>query len=197
MAAPTVERDVWSPSARLLGIAAVGAAVSLFLGVYADSHSPTKEQPYTLFFSTTVNLKVWFATIALILAVVQVLLAMRLYGKLRWPREASPWLGDAHRITGTLAFLVSLPVAYQCLWALGFQTHDMAGDASTRVLIHSITGCFFYGAFATKVLAVRVRRLPGWTLPVVGGLVFSALVVIFLTSSVWFFTNRPAGTPLF
>ena len=73
----------------------------------------------------------------------------------------------------------------------------MAGESSTRVLIHSITGCFFFGVFVTKVLCVRFRGLPGWTLPVVGGLVFSALVVIFVTSSLWYFVDRPAGVPLF
>ena len=65
------------------------------------------------------------------------------------------------------------------------------------MLVHSLAGCFFYGIFVTKILAVRVHGLPGWTLPVVGGAVFTALVVVFLTSSVWFFTDRPAGIPLF
>jgi hypothetical protein len=197
MAAPAIQRRQLSTNTKLLGILLAGAAVSVLLGVYANSHDPTHEQPYSLFFSGTVNLKVWFATVAVALAVVQVLLAMRLYGKVHWPAKAPSWLGDAHRLTGTLAFLISLPVAYQCLWALGFQSHDMAGSASTRVLIHSITGLFFYGAFAVKVLSVRTPKLPDWTLPIVGGLVFSALVVIFLTSSVWFFTDRPAGIPLF
>ena len=96
----------------------------------------------------------------------QVLLALRLYDKIEVPRRAPSWLGDAHRLVGTLAFVVTLPVAYQCLWALGFQSTD------TRVLVHSLLGCFFYGIFTVKVLAVRVRGLPGPTLPVAGGLVF-------------------------
>ena len=70
-------------------------------------------------------------------------------------------------------------------------------SASTRVLVHSITGCFFYGAFVTKVLCVRVKGLPGWMLPVIGGLVFSALVVLFVTSSLWYFVDRPEGFSLF
>jgi Family of unknown function (DUF6529) len=32
---------------------------------------------------------------------------------------------------------------------------------SPRVAIHSIAGCFLYGAFAAKVLLVHSRRLPG------------------------------------
>ena len=68
--------------------------------------------------------------------------------------------------------------------ALGFET-----GAGARVLIHSIIGCAFYGAFATKVIAVRDHDQPRWVLPVIGGTVFSLLVVIWLTSSLWFFTN--------
>jgi hypothetical protein len=197
MAAPAIERRGLSRNTTLLLVLVAGAAISVALGVYGRSHTPTAEKPYTLFFSTTLQLKVWFATAAATLAVVQVLLAMRLYGKLHWPKTAPSWLGDAHRLTGTLAFAISLPVAYQCLWAIGFQSHDMAQLASTRVLIHSITGCVFYGAFAVKVLAVRLHNLPNWLLPVIGGIVFAALIVIFFTASVWFFTDRPAGIPLF
>ena len=176
---------------KLLGVLLWGAAVSIALGIYANDHSPTYEAPYRLFFTGIQQLKVWLATVVFVLAIVQVLLGLRLYDRIHVPREAPPWLGDAHRLVGTLAFLVSLPVAYQCLWALGFQT------TTTRGLVHSITGCFFYGIFVIKVLAVRVRGLPGWLLPIAGGLVFAALVTIFATSCLWFFTSRPGGTPLF
>jgi hypothetical protein len=191
MAAPAVEQRGLSAPTKLLGIGLAGAAVALALGVYGDTHTPTGEKPYTLFFSDTIQFKVWFATAAVVLAVVQVLLGMRIYGKISWPKQAPAWLGDAHRFTGTVAFVLTLPVAYHCLWSLGFQSTD------TRVLVHSLAGCFFYGLFVTKILAVRVHGLPGWTLPVVGGAVFTALVVVFLTSSVWFFVDRPAGIPLF
>jgi len=200
MAAPaTTEKPTGGSTitAGLIGVFLWGAAVAVLLGVYANEHTPTKERPYTLFFTDTIQLKVWFATAAVVLAVVQIFLAMRLYGKIHWPRKAPAWLGDAHRLTGIVAFVLTLPVAYHCLWSLGFQSVDFAGESSTRVLVHSIAGCFFYGAFVTKVLCVRVHGLPGWTLPVVGGLVFSALVVLFVTSSLWYFVDRPAGFPLF
>jgi hypothetical protein len=178
-------------SARLVGILVAGAAVSIVLGIYAQEHDPTAEAPYSLVFTSTLQLKVWFATAAVALAVVQVFLALRIYGKVHVPQHAPIWLGDAHRLVGTIAFALTLPVAYQCLWALGFQSTD------TRVLVHSLLGCIFYGAFTVKVLGVRVHGLPGWTLPVAGGLVFAVLVGIWLTSSVWYFTSRPAGLPLF
>jgi hypothetical protein len=184
-----VRRD--APVRLLLLTLLAGGAVSVALGVYGKTHDPTREAPYTLVFSGTIELKAWFATAVLVLAAVQVLLAMRIYGKLTWPHQVPGWLGDAHRLVGTLAFAVSLPVAYQCLWALGFQSTD------TRVLVHSLLGCFFYGIFTVKVLAVRIPRLPGPTLPLAGGLVFATLVGIWLTSSLWFFTSRPPGLPLF
>jgi hypothetical protein len=196
MAAPTVSapRPV---SVRLLGLFLAGAAVAVALGVYGKVHDPTKEQPYTLFFTATINLKVWFATVALALAGLQLLLAARLYGKINIPGKSPPWLGDAHRLTGTLAFLVSLPVAYHCLWALGFQSTSMSGAADTRVLLHSLFGCFFYGVFTIKVLSVRLHGLPDWLLPLVGGATFAGLTGLWVTSSLWFITSRPAGLPLF
>ncbi len=181
-ATPAEPRAVSAP-VKLLGILVAGAAVSIALGVYGNEHTPSFSRPFELFFSDTINLKVWFATVVVVLAVVQVLLALRLYGKLKWPRVAPSWLGDAHRLAGTLAFLFTLPVAFLCLWSLGFQDH------TTRVLVHSLLGCFFYGAFVVKILAVRVRGLPNWLLPVVGGVVFATLVAIWFTSSFWFFRN--------
>ena len=54
---------------KLFSIVLAGAAVSIALGVYGRVHDPTGEKPYTLFFSDTINLKVWFASAALLLAV--------------------------------------------------------------------------------------------------------------------------------
>lgn len=68
--------------------------------------------------------------------------------------------------------------------ALGFQAHS-----GTRVLVHGVAGCFFFGALTSKVLIVRSRRMPGWELPLAGEAVFAALTVIWVSSSLWFFTN--------
>ena len=119
---------------------------------------------------------------AVALAVVQVLSALWVYGKL--PGRAPAWAGTAHRISGRLAFIASLPVAYHCLWSLGFQ------DTDTRVLAHSLLGCAVYGAFAAKVTIVRSKGLPGIALPVAGGIMFAVLVGAWLTSAYWFIDNR-------
>ena len=171
---------------KLLGIFLIGAAVSVALGVYGGVHDPTYEAPYKLFFTSTLSFKVWFATIVVACACVQIFTALRMYGKVHVPKEMPSWWGDLHRLSGTLAFGFSLPVAYHCLWSLGFAATGSDGADSKRIVVHSIFGCFFYGIFAMKVLSVRARGLPGWTLPVVGGTAFVVLVVIWTTSSVWY-----------
>lgn len=170
--------------ARLVVPALVGAAVAIGLGVYGNVHDPTGQSILGngLFFSATLNMKAWLATAVVLLACLQVFTALWMYGRL--PFNSSPSrLVAAHRISGTLAFGLSLPVVYHCLWALGFQ------DVDTRVLAHSLAGCFFYGAFTAKMLWLKVAGLPGLVLPLVGGAVFTSLVAIWLTSSFWFFDN--------
>ena len=179
MEAGTLERPAAS---RLLVAAGLGAAVALTLGVYGHIHDPSQQLVFTLVFSSTIAMKVWLASVTLGLAVVQILLALWMYGKLPW--SAPGWIGAAHRITGRLVFIASLPVAYHCLWSLGFQ------DTNTRVLAHSILGCCVYGAFAAKVTLVRSRGLPGWVLPAAGGLMFALLVLAWYTSALWFIGDR-------
>ncbi len=40
------------------------------------------------------------------------------------------------------------------------------------------------------MLVLSRKGMPGWALPLLGGLVFTSLVVLWLTSSLWFFTTR-------
>ena len=168
---------------KLLMPILIGAAVAVGLGIYGNAHDPTGRSIFSLVFTKTINMKVWFATAAGVLAILQVLMALSIYRKIPWPRMMPSWLPLVHRISGAALFLVTVPVAYHCLWALGFQ------DYSTRVLVHSIAGCFFFGAFAAKVVVVESKNLPGLALPVAGGLLFSGLVVIWFTSAYWFFNQ--------
>ena len=55
------------------------------------------------------------------------------------------------------------------------------------MLFHSLFGCFFYGAFVTKMLLLTRKGLPAWVIPIAGGLLFSGLVFVWLTSALWFF----------
>jgi hypothetical protein len=174
--------DAGRGSTRALVVAfAVGSLVSVGLGVYGRLHEPTFFALNLAGFSSGLAAKAWLATLAFVLALVQLVSAMIMYGRL--PIRAPWWIGGLHRWSGRAAVLVTVPVAVHCLYALGFQ----GGEA--RVLVHSLFGCFFYGAFAAKMLVLRART-PNWTLPVLGGAVFCALTALWLTASVWFFTTH-------
>jgi hypothetical protein len=134
---------------------------------------------FRLFFSDPIHLKSWFATAAVALAVTQLFTAAWIFRKLPWRRPS--WIPAVHRWTGRLAFAFTLPVAYHCIFKLGFQTTD------NRVLFHSLLGSAVYGGFAAKVLVVRLHGLPGWVLPVAGGTLFALLIGVWYTSAVWFF----------
>ncbi|MFD6286795.1 DUF6529 family protein [Streptomyces sp. NPDC060205] len=164
-------------AARYLVPALVAGAVAVGLGAYGNVHDPEGTAFNLAGFSSTSAVKSWLATVAVGFALVQLVSALMLYGRLPGPS----WSGVLHRWSGRIAFLVAVPVAVHCLYALGYQTYE------PRVLWHSLLGCFFFGAFSAKMLLLRTERLPGWLLPFVGGLVFSALTVIWLTSALWFF----------
>ena len=185
----TTRTTVDQKSGRALTVVLVallaGAAVAVAIGVYGKQHQPTGQAITTLGFGSMIAMKVWLGSIAGVLALGQLVSALWMYGKLGRPAPRA--LGLVHRFSGGAAVVISLPVAYHCLWALGFQSYD------TRVLVHSLFGCIFYGAFVTKVIALHTKSGPGWLLPLAGGTLLTALVVVVLASSVWYLTT--VGVP--
>jgi hypothetical protein len=173
---------------RLLLAGVLGALVAMSLGIYGNVHDPASDLSITLGFADTLTMKVWLSSVAVLFALVQVGSALWLYGRLG-ARPAPAWLGSLHRISGRVAFLVSLPVAYHCLYQLAFQ------DTTGRVLLHSLFGCAFYGAFAAKVVVVRSPALPGLALPIAGGTLFSLLVATWMTSGLWFISENGFPSP--
>ncbi|MFC6081409.1 DUF6529 family protein [Sphaerisporangium aureirubrum] len=160
----------------------IGALVSIALGVYGRAHTPTGYAVGLAGFSGAQAMKSWLTTGTLLLVIVQIVSALVMYGKIPGVRGPS-WIGGLHRWSGRAAFLLSVPIAFHCLYALGAQ-FDVP-----RVMIHSLLGTFFYGVFVAKMLSLPKKNLPGWVLPVLGGLAFTALVGLWLTSSFWFFTT--------
>lgn len=181
--APTQPVTASPGLAKLLVVPSlVGCLVALTLGLYGRLHHATGIAVNIAGFSSPGYVKTWLATGAAVFAIVQVGSALVMYGKV--PRVTAPsWIGGLHQWSGRIAFILTVPVAVHCLYALGFASY------STRVLIHSILGCLFFGAFTVKMLILPKRDLPGWVLPVVGAVVFTLLVVIWLTSAYWFFST--------
>ncbi|MGZ4507447.1 MAG: DUF6529 family protein [Blastococcus sp.] len=166
----------------------VAAAVALTIGVYARVHRPALRPLFLVGFSGMLQLKTWFATVALLLVVVQVVTALWMWGRLPGAGSAPGWLPALHRWSGSVAFVITVPVALHCVWSLGLVT------TTPRVLVHGILGCGFYGAYAAKMLGLRLRGLPGWALPVLGGTLFALFLGVWATSALWFFTR--SGVPL-
>ncbi|MCU1496415.1 MAG: hypothetical protein JWM47_368 [Acidimicrobiales bacterium] len=167
--------------------ALVGAAVAVALGVYGRQHRPTGAALPTLGLSSVLEVKAVVASIVAGLGLFQMATALAMWQRLPGRRAPAGWLVAAHRWSGAAAFLCSLPVAYHCLWSLGLR------DSEPRVLVHSLLGCGFYGAFTTKLLVLRTPRVPSWAVPVIGGLVLALVISIWLTSALWFFAIAPRG----
>jgi hypothetical protein len=167
----------WALAAAVLA----GLAVSGALAAYADAHPGDGAELFTLWFGSMVAAKAWLATGAVALLAVQLLSALAMYGRLPGVRDAPPWVGWLHRWSGVGAFGLTLPVAFACVWSLGLE------DFSARVVVHGAAGCLFFGAFTVKMLALRVRALPGWVLPLLGGLVLALLATAWTTSALWWF----------
>ncbi|MFE2811857.1 DUF6529 family protein [Streptomyces nigra] len=156
--------------------------VAVGLGIWFVGRGVTPDPNSSLFgarYDEAMELKARLGSALLGLALVQLLLAAWMYGLLPGAKRAPRAVPRAHRVTGLLAFLLSVPIAYQCLSAYGIEL------TSPRVAIHSVTGCVLYGAFAAKVVVVRSRRFPGWTLPLVGGLLFCAIALLWYTAALW------------
>jgi hypothetical protein len=169
----------------LLVAAAIGALVAVGLGVYGRLHEPTSVAINVAGFSSGIAAKAWLASGAFLLALVQLWSAAAMFGKLggRWRRDGPPaWVAGLHRWSGRAAVLLTVPVAVHCLYAFGYQ------DSTPRVLVHSLAGCFLYGAFVTKMLVLQ-RQSPGWSLPLLGGALFTAITAVWASSAAWFFTT--------
>lgn len=173
------DRGRKAPAWRLAGIGLL--AIGVTAAIYAAGRLIQPSYAFTMFGTDPIPVKAVLATIVLALAGVQVLLALWIYRKLPLvPRPPRP-VPIGHRVTGYALVAVTVPVAVHCLITYGVQV------TSLRVAIHSIAGCFFYGAVAAKLLIVHSRRLTGWALPVAGGAIAVIIGVLWYTSALWYY----------
>ena len=164
---------------------AVGSAVAIGFGVYGRLHNPTGQAINLAGFSSGIAAKAWLTSVAFVFGLVQIFTAMILYGRIK---ISGAWVAPVHRWSGRVAVALTVPVAVHCLYALGFQGY------SGRVLVHSILGCFFFGAFVSKMLILTREDSPGWALPALGGAVFSGLTALWMTAALWFFSTNGLTT---
>ena len=165
-----------------IGLLAAGVAVALYLAGRIHTANPAS----SLFgrqYLAAVTLKAVLATVALGLAALQALLALWMYRKLPLAGRPPHPVRLVHRVAGFGLFAFTVPIAVHCLLAYGVQL------TSVRVAVHSLAGCFFYGAFVAKVLLVQTRRLPGWILPVAGGTLTVVVGVLWYTSALWYYNG--------
>ena len=160
------------------------ALFSLTAGLLAR-HDPRSKGYFRLFFSDPIHMKAGLATAIAVLACSQLFTAAWIFRKLPWRKPA--WVNPVHRWSGRLAFALTLPVAYHCIFKLGFRHPD------GRVLAHSLLGCGVYGAYASKVTIVRLHRFPRPVLPLAGGLLFAILIGVWYTSALWLYRQDTAA----
>lgn len=138
-------------------------------------------QPLAFVFSLDVTETLLFwkvigASLVLLLAGFQVLLAARFWGVSGFPPVPGTLAAKLHRVNGRIAITVAITVAIVCI----------AGPAGTttptRVLLHSIFGTLAIVIMATKFTVLRVVRKGQRFLPYIGTGLFLAFGAIWLTS---------------
>src|SRR6267142_7284734 len=97
----------------------VFAFIMLTVGLVARQ---TVREPYATpffhpFFTDTLQMKAWLVTAAVVLACGQLLTAARIYALLRFPPMGG-FYHAVHRWSGRAAILLTLPVAYHCVFLL-------------------------------------------------------------------------------
>ena len=120
-------------------------------------------------------MKAWLATCAAALVLVQLTSALWMYGKLPLRPAGAATHGDGPPLERD-AWRSCSPCRSRTT-ACG-----LSGFAETgaRQIAHSIFGCAFYGAFATKMLVLRIDGLPRLVLPLCGGLLVTLLTGLWL-----------------
>ncbi|MFJ2189182.1 DUF6529 family protein [Kitasatospora sp. NPDC087861] len=163
--------------------------VAVMAGLYWYGRVHTPDYETSLFGNRGTDamlLKAQLGSALLGLALIQLLLALWMYGRLPVLRAAPHGVRTTHRLIGLTAFLLSLPIARHCITAYGVQLTD------TRVALHALAGCFLYGAFVAKVIVVRHRRWPGWALPLAGGTLVTAIALIWYVAPFWYLNGSQA-----
>ena len=133
------------------------------------------------------------AALAFALAVLNLLIMLQLYGKIRlfpWAPDSLAWW---HRRQGDVILVVFILIAYHCV-KYGYVDPD-----SPRVLSHSILGSLTMAVITLKLLTVRwIPRLME-RIAIIGATLFVATTGTVLTSALWYFLTwiREGARPVY
>jgi hypothetical protein len=119
------------------------------------------------------EVKVILASVALALAVYQLVLIAVGYGKLRPPFLAAPPATQAHRAVGDSIVVLLVVVAVMCVGYFGFEEGGLHVVAAIALLV----------VLALKILVVRRWHAMNRFLPALGVSVWLLLAVTWLTSA--------------
>jgi hypothetical protein len=120
------------------------------------------------------EVKVVLASVALALAVYQLVLIAVGYGKLRPPFLGARPAAKAHRASGDAIAVLLVVVAVMCATYFGFE------DGAA---LHIAAGIALLAVLAAKVAVLRRFHAAGRYLPLLGTSVFVLLVLTWLTSA--------------
>ncbi len=133
---------------------AAGAAAALALGAYSVLHEPAGRDFVLYGFGSSAEWKNALTLVVAVLLVVQAAIGFKLAGLFGIRPADRPWLSDLRRLIATAAVGLSLPVAFHCVWILGF------GSDSPMTTLHSILGCIAYGCVVAALWPDDRRRAP-------------------------------------
>ena len=141
----------------------------------------------------SILLKALGASLAFVLAVLNLLIMLQLYGKIRlfpWAPESLAWW---HRRQGDVILVLFVLITYHCL------RYGDIDPGSPRVLSHSILGSLTMAVITLKLLTVRwIPRLMEH-IAVIGATLFVTTTGTVLTSALWYFLTwiREGARPVY
>ena len=138
-------------------------------------------------------LKALGASLAVVLAVLNLLIMLQLYGKIRLFPGAAESLAWWHRRQGDVILVLFVLIAYHCL------RYGYIDPSSPRVLSHSILGGLTMAVITLKFLTVRwIPRLMEH-IALIGATLFVTTTGTVLTSALWYFLTwiREGARPVY
>ena len=133
------------------------------------------------------------ASVAFGLAVLNLLIMLQLYGKIRLFSGAPEFLARLHRRQGDVILVLFVLIAYNCV------TRGYVDPGSPRVLAHATLGSLTLAVITFKFITVN------WTPPlmtdvaVIGATPFVVTTSTVFTSALWYFTTwiREGARPVY